>query len=46
VVSRRVGTRRYNPACAVSNDYNCPIPPKENVIKVAIRAGEMNTHYH
>jgi uncharacterized protein len=35
----------YNPACAYSEDYNCPIPPKENHLKVAIRAGEMNPHY-
>ncbi len=36
----------YNPACAVSDDYNCPIPPRANVLKVAIRAGEMDAHYH
>ncbi len=31
----------YNPACALSPYYNCPIPPAENVLPVAIRAGEM-----
>jgi uncharacterized protein (DUF1684 family) len=36
----------YNPACAVSDHYNCPIPPKANVLPVAIRAGEMDSHYH
>jgi uncharacterized protein (DUF1684 family) len=36
----------YSPACAYSDHYNCPIPPKENVLKVAIRAGEMDSHYH
>jgi hypothetical protein len=36
----------YNPACAVSEHYNCPIPPRENVLKVAVRAGEMDAHYH
>ncbi|MBI1799572.1 MAG: DUF1684 domain-containing protein [Candidatus Eisenbacteria bacterium] len=36
----------YNPACAVSDHYNCPIPPRENRLKVAIRAGEMDSHYH
>ncbi len=36
----------YNPVCAISDYYNCPIPPKENVLKVAIRAGEMDAHYH
>jgi uncharacterized protein (DUF1684 family) len=35
----------YNPACAYSEHYNCPIPPKENHLKVAIRAGEMDPHY-
>jgi uncharacterized protein (DUF1684 family) len=36
----------YNPACAISEHYNCPIPPKSNTLPVAIRAGEMNSHYH
>ena len=31
----------YNPACALSPYYNCPIPPAENVLPVPIRAGEM-----
>lgn len=31
----------YNPACALSPYYNCPIPPPENRLDVAIRAGEM-----
>jgi uncharacterized protein DUF1684 len=32
--------RAYNPACAYSPHYNCPIPPPENHLKIAIRAGE------
>lgn len=32
--------KAYNPYCAYSNNYNCPIPPKENNLKVAITAGE------
>jgi uncharacterized protein (DUF1684 family) len=36
----------YNPACAFSDHYNCPIPPRANTLKVAIRAGEMDSHYH
>jgi uncharacterized protein len=33
--------RAYNPYCAyVSGKYNCPIPPAENRLTVAIRAGE------
>ena len=32
----------YNPYCAyVSGVYNCPIPPRENDLAVAIKAGEM-----
>jgi hypothetical protein len=36
----------YNPACAYSDHYNCPIPPKTNTMRVAIRAGETDSHYH
>ena len=33
--------KAYNPYCAyVSGKYNCPIPPSENRLIVAIRAGE------
>jgi uncharacterized protein (DUF1684 family) len=35
----------YNPACAYSEHYNCPIPPSENRLQVAIAAGEMDGHY-
>ena len=35
----------YNPACAYSEHYNCPIPPSENHLTVAIAAGEQNAHY-
>jgi uncharacterized protein len=34
----------YNPYCAYNDKYSCPFPPKENLLKVAIRAGEMNYH--
>lgn len=37
--------KAYNPYCAyVSNVYNCPLPPKENDLPVAIRAGEKKYH--
>jgi hypothetical protein len=36
----------FNPACAYSTFYNCPIPPKENALDVAIRAGAKDPHYH
>ena len=31
----------YNPSCALSPFYNCPIPPEENRLTIPIRAGEM-----
>jgi uncharacterized protein (DUF1684 family) len=30
----------YNPYCAYSDGWTCPVPPPENVIKMPIRAGE------
>ena|SRR5208337_1120224 len=30
----------YNPYCAYSDAYVCPLPPRENWLTVAIRAGE------
>ena len=35
----------YNPACAYSDHYNCPIPPRGNRLRVAVRAGEKDGHY-
>lgn len=32
----------YNPYCAYSEGFNCPIPPRENHLNVRIEAGEMN----
>jgi uncharacterized protein (DUF1684 family) len=32
--------KAYNPYCAYSSGYNCPIPPAENYLAVAIKAGE------
>lgn len=34
--------KAYNPYCAYSTGYKCPIPPKENRLSIAIKAGEMN----
>lgn len=31
--------RAYNPYCAYSEHYSCPLPPAENWLKVPIRAG-------
>lgn len=30
----------YNPYCAYTPDWSCPLPPAENWLKVPIRAGE------
>ncbi len=35
----------YNPACAFSPYYNCPLPTKANTLPVAIEAGEKDAHY-
>ncbi|MDT8305771.1 MAG: DUF1684 domain-containing protein [Anaerolineae bacterium] len=45
---RRLGENRveidfnyaYNPYCAYNEDYSCPLPPRENWLRVPIRAGE------
>lgn len=34
----------YNPYCAYNADFSCPIPPAQNTLKVAIKAGEKNYH--
>lgn len=34
----------YNPYCAYTESFSCPFPPKENILKVAILAGEKNYH--
>jgi uncharacterized protein (DUF1684 family) len=30
----------YNPYCAYSAKYTCPIPPKENILDVEIKSGQ------
>ncbi|MBN7815189.1 DUF1684 domain-containing protein [Algoriphagus pacificus] len=32
----------YNPYCAYNPDYACPLPPKENLMDIAIPVGEKN----
>ncbi|MDQ7948357.1 MAG: DUF1684 domain-containing protein, partial [Pedobacter sp.] len=32
--------KAYNPYCAYTHGYQCPIPPEENDLAVAIKAGE------
>ena len=36
--------RAYNPYCAYGSQYSCPIPPAENQLPVAIKAGVMSEH--
>jgi uncharacterized protein (DUF1684 family) len=36
--------KAYNPYCAYSENFSCPFPPKENLLKVAIQAGEKSYH--
>jgi uncharacterized protein (DUF1684 family) len=38
--------RAYNPTCAFSPFYNCPIPPRENILQLPIRAGELDPGNH
>ena len=30
----------YNPYCEYTPDFSCPLPPKENILPIAITAGE------
>ena len=32
--------RCYNPYCAYNPEYSCPIPPQENTLPFAVKAGE------
>lgn len=32
--------KAYNPYCAYSEEYLCPLPPRENYLEVAVKAGE------
>jgi uncharacterized protein (DUF1684 family) len=34
--------KAYNPYCAYANGFKCPVPPRENRLTIAIKAGEMN----
>jgi uncharacterized protein (DUF1684 family) len=34
--------KAYNPYCAFSSGFSCPIPPKENHLNVRVEAGEKN----
>lgn len=34
--------KAYNPFCAYNTSYSCPLPPKQNLLEIAIKAGEKN----
>lgn len=34
--------KAYNPYCAYSAAYSCPLPPSENLLNIPIKAGEKN----
>ena len=34
--------KAYNPYCAYTTGYDCPLPPKENLLTISIAAGEQN----
>jgi uncharacterized protein (DUF1684 family) len=36
--------KAYNPYCAYSEKFSCPFPPPENLLEIAVRAGEKNYH--
>jgi uncharacterized protein len=36
--------KAYNPYCAYSDNFSCPFPPKENVLAIAVKAGEKKYH--
>jgi uncharacterized protein len=36
--------KAYNPYCAYSDKFSCPLPPTENLLTVPIQAGEKSYH--
>ncbi len=40
--------KAYNPYCAFTTGYNCPIPPRENTLPITVRAGEryLSSQFH
>jgi uncharacterized protein (DUF1684 family) len=38
--------KAYNPPCAFSDYATCPLPPKQNILPIAITAGEKNYSHH
>ena len=38
--------KAYNPYCAYSGEYSCPIPPEENNLNLAVKAGVKSYSKH
>lgn len=36
--------KAYNPYCEYNPKFSCPLPPSENILPIAIMAGEKNYH--
>lgn len=36
--------KAYNPPCAFSNYATCPLPPRQNILPIAVTAGEKDYH--
>jgi uncharacterized protein (DUF1684 family) len=32
----------FNPYCAYNPDFACPLPPRENILEIALPVGEKN----
>lgn len=37
--------KAFNPPCAFSPFATCPLPPKQNILPIAVTAGEKNIHH-
>lgn len=38
--------KAYNPYCAYKDGYRCPVPPRNNALKIEIKAGEKSYANH
>jgi len=38
--------KAYNPPCAFTAFATCPLPPRQNILPIAVSAGEKNTGHH
>ena len=36
--------KAYNPYCAYTANYSCPLPPSQNLLRIPIKAGEKIYH--